>query len=62
MQKYEILMLAVPEITQDEITGIQRHIDDAAKKSKGALISFERWGKYKLCYPRNHWKLSTHSC
>lgn len=51
MQKYEILMLAVPEITQDEITGIQRHIDDAAKKSKGALISFERWGKYKLCYP-----------
>lgn len=51
MQKYEILMLAVPEVTQDEITGIQRHIDDAIKKSKGALISFERWGKYKLCYP-----------
>ena len=44
-------MLAVPEVTQDEITGIQRHIDDAIKKSKGALISFERWGKYKLCYP-----------
>lgn len=51
MQRYEILMLAVPEVTQDEITGIQRHIDDAIKKSKGALISFERWGKYKLCYP-----------
>ncbi len=44
MQKYEILMLAVPEVTQDEITGIQKHIDDAIKKSKGALISFERWG------------------
>ncbi len=44
-------MLAVPEVTQDEITGIQRHIEDAIKKSKGALISFERWGKYKLCYP-----------
>lgn len=51
MQKYEILMLVVPEVTQDEITGIQRHIEDAIKKSKGALISFERWGKYKLCYP-----------
>jgi len=51
MQKYEILMLAVPEITQDEIAGIQRHIDDAINKSKGGLISFERWGKYKLCYP-----------
>lgn len=51
MQKYEILMLAVPEITQDEIAGIQKHIDDVMNKSKGALISFERWGKYKLCYP-----------
>lgn len=51
MQKYEILMLAVPEITQDEVAGIQKAIDIAVSKAKGALISFERWGKYKLCYP-----------
>jgi small subunit ribosomal protein S6 len=51
MQKYEILMLAVPEITQDEIGGMQKNIEDVIQKSKGSLISFERWGKYKLCYP-----------
>ncbi len=51
MLRYEILMLTVPEITQDETKSLESQLDNIIKKAKGALISFERWGKYKLAYP-----------
>jgi small subunit ribosomal protein S6 len=51
LRRYEALMLAVPEITQDEIKNIESQLDSLVRKVKGTTISFERWGKYKLAYP-----------
>jgi small subunit ribosomal protein S6 len=51
LQRYEVLMLAVPEITQDETKSIEKQIDSVVRNASGSLISFERWGKYKLCFP-----------
>jgi len=51
MHLYEILFLAIPEITKDEIQSLESHLDQLINKEKGTIISFERWGKYKLAYP-----------
>lgn len=50
MRRYEILILAVPTITQDEIKKIESDVDSTIKKG-GNIISFEKWGKYRLAYP-----------
>jgi small subunit ribosomal protein S6 len=51
MLRYETLFLAVPEITADEASTLEKQLDDLVSKSKGSVISFERWGKFKLAYP-----------
>jgi len=51
MRRYEALILARPEITKDEATFIESEIGRLIKGAKGSVISFERWGKYKLAYP-----------
>ena len=51
LQRYESLYIAVPEITQDESTSVENQLTKAVKDAKGAIISFERWGKYHLTYP-----------
>ena len=49
--RYEVLMLAVPEITQDESKQIENELDKIINAAKGKVLSFERWGKFKLTYP-----------
>lgn len=51
LTRYETLLLTVPEITADEAKSLESQIERIIKNSKGNLISFERWGKYKLAYP-----------
>lgn len=51
MIRYEGLLLTTPQITQEEIANIESAIDKIIQSSQGSLISFERWGKYKLAYP-----------
>jgi len=51
MIRYEILLLAVPEITLDEASGTEAQFVQVIKEHNGSLISFERWGKYRLAYP-----------
>lgn len=51
MVRYELLMLMVPEITGDESRNVESQLQNLLKNLKGALISFERWGKYRLAYP-----------
>ena len=51
LQRYESLILSVPEITQDEAKTLESQIERLVKGAKGSLISFEKWGKYKLAYP-----------
>lgn len=53
VNRYETLVLAVPEITGDETKHIEKELVNVVEQSKGTLISFERWGKYRLAYPVN---------
>lgn len=53
MINYEVLILAVPTITQDETKNMESQIDRVVKENKGNIISFEKWGKYHLAYPIN---------
>ncbi|MDP3889382.1 MAG: 30S ribosomal protein S6 [bacterium] len=51
MRRYEALFLSVPEITQDETKTIETELTRLVQGAKGNIVSFERWGKYKLAYP-----------
>lgn len=51
MLRYELLMLAVPEITQDETKGLETLVEKTIKNAQGSMISFDRWGKYRLSFP-----------
>lgn len=51
VSRYEVLILTVPEITADESKNIETQFDRVIKEAKGSIISFEKWGKYKLAYP-----------
>lgn len=53
MIRYETLVLTVPTITQDETRNIESHLERVVKENKGSMISFEKWGKYRLAYPVN---------
>ncbi len=53
MLRYEILMLSVPEITGDEVKQLEDRLEETIEKFKGVVISFERWGKFRLAYPIN---------
>lgn len=44
-------MLTVPEITQDEAKQLETELDKLVTGVKGSVLSFEKWGKYKLTYP-----------
>lgn len=50
MYRYEALMLTVPEITADETKAIEQEFDRLVADKKGSMLSFERWGKYRLSY------------
>ena len=51
MVNYETLMLARTEITNDELSALERQIDKILTARKGKMTVFDRWGKYKLAYP-----------
>ena len=53
MRQYEALLLTVPEITGDETKNLETQLDKIIKASTGSIVSFERWGKYKLAYEIN---------
>ena len=57
MLRYESLLLARTELTDDESSMIERHIDTLVSEAQGKLDTFDKWGKYKLAYPV---KKSTH--
>ncbi len=51
LQRYEVLLLTVPEITSDESKDVEKRLNKLVKDHKGSVISFDRWGKYRLVYP-----------
>ena len=53
MLRYETLILSRPEITEDELSLIERQIDKLVTTANGSVSTFEKWGKYRLCFPVN---------
>jgi ribosomal protein S6 len=53
MIRYEVLFLTVPTLTSDQAEMIETQCASLIKENKAFLISFERWGKYRLAYPVN---------
>lgn len=51
LNRYEALLLTVPEITADETKSIEQQFGRLVSDKKGSMISFDRWGKYRLAYP-----------
>jgi small subunit ribosomal protein S6 len=51
MIRYESLFLAVPEITADETKTVESQLEKVVQDLQGTIISYERWGKYRLAYP-----------
>lgn len=50
MVRYEILLLAVPHVTQEEEKNIEKGLDALIRQAKGTIISVDRWGKCRLAY------------
>jgi small subunit ribosomal protein S6 len=51
MANYETLMLVRTEITGDEINALESLIEKIVSGKNGKMTLFDKWGKYKLCYP-----------
>lgn len=51
MARYEILFLTVPEVTADEAANVEKQVDKLVADAQGKVLSYERWGKYRLAYP-----------
>lgn len=50
-QRYETLILAHPQITADELSLIENFFLKVTADTKGELLNFDKWGKYRLSYP-----------
>lgn len=51
MIRYETLILAHPEINEDAMAAIEKQFSSVAANHKGSLLSFDKWGRYRLSYP-----------
>lgn len=51
MARYELLLLAVPELTKDETQNLETTIEKTITNHGGSVLSWDRWGKYRLEYP-----------
>lgn len=49
--RYETLMLTSADITPDEISTIEKGIENLVSKAEGKLSTFDQWGKLRLSYP-----------
>jgi small subunit ribosomal protein S6 len=50
---YETLLLARTEITNDELSLIEKFYDKHLADVQGKIILFDKWGKLRLAYPIN---------
>jgi small subunit ribosomal protein S6 len=51
MQRYETLLLAKTEISEDDLSMLERQIDQIVSSAQGVMETFDKWGKYRLAYP-----------
>jgi small subunit ribosomal protein S6 len=57
MLRYETLFLARTDITDNDLSMIEKQFDKQTADAKGRLVSFDKWGKLRLAFPI---KKSTH--
>jgi small subunit ribosomal protein S6 len=50
-QRYEALILTVPEVTNDEAAELEKSIEKKLQDQKSKLVTYDRWGKFLLAYP-----------
>lgn len=50
VNRYETLLLIRPDVTNDEFSLLENSLERMISESGGKLVSFDRWGKYKLMY------------
>jgi len=55
-RRYELLLLTIPEITQDESEKLRGQISKIIAHAEGQVISWDRWGKFLLAYPVNDYE------
>lgn len=53
MVRYETLLLAKTQSTDDDMSMVEREFDRIITDAKGSMTSFDKWGKYRLAYPVN---------
>ncbi len=53
LRRYETLLLARTETTEDDMSMIERQFDKVISDAKGKLSSFDKWGKFRLSFPVN---------
>jgi small subunit ribosomal protein S6 len=53
LKRYETLMLVSTDVTDDELTLIEKNFDLISSNAKGKVSRFDKWGKYRLAYPVN---------
>jgi ribosomal protein S6 len=53
MIRYEVLILAHPELGSDDASNLERQFEKTVKDHEGSVISYDRWGKYRLAYAVN---------
>lgn len=51
MVRYEGLLLVHPNANQADIEGLEAAVNKIIQEKQGNVLSFERWGKYRLAYP-----------
>ncbi|PCI74261.1 30S ribosomal protein S6 [Candidatus Dependentiae bacterium] len=49
--RYETLMLTRTEITNEEISMLEKSIEKIVTVADGTMDRFDKWGKYRLAYP-----------
>lgn len=53
MSRYETLLLMSTDVTDDELSMIEKNFDLISSNAKGKVSRFDKWGKYRLAYPVN---------
>lgn len=51
MKHYETLVLLRTDSTEEKIKLLEKTISNAVENSSGIIVTFDKWGKYKLAYP-----------
>lgn len=51
MLRYETLLLTPTEITDGDLSMIEKYFDQLVTDANGKFESFDKWGKYRLAYP-----------